>query len=243
MKTLRPGNSDAISGTVNGIIHYFRRGSTCARKSFSSNYKQTLARVPVLSQFRMLQKYYSENINPDQRALWDAFDMPRVDSLGNPINLTAMNKFNAVNSILLSAGKSIVDIPPLIEPAELVTTLYTEDNLCVWMLDKPSALIISTYASVVQLFCAGIFTIFENDEDNFTVQTAGFSPSINPVESDYILVGNSPDLNTGTGVLQKAFGGADLSPGNYSLYFMLRRIYNNGGFTSPLYVSKYFTAT
>ena len=121
------------------------------------------------------------------------FELDRVDPLGQPIDPTAINKFNAVNSVLLNAGKSIVDVPPTVLPDELICSPDFQDEGAFWC-HVSTLLWFLLESSVVEFKCAGDFSDYSFSDGECHVDTDGFSNSITPAESDYKLVAYYNDV-------------------------------------------------
>lgn len=105
-----------ISGSIGGMTGSHNRGGMYLRSRAVPTDPATAAQVAVRNHMADLTSRWTNTLTPLQRTAWDtyAFNVPLINPLGDPINVSGLAMYVRSNVPRLQAGVLRVDVAPVI---------------------------------------------------------------------------------------------------------------------------------
>lgn len=158
-----------LSGSINGIVASHNSGGTYFRDRAIPTNPNTPQQATVRQLMSDLVSLWLNTLTAVQRAAWDlyAFNVPLINRLGDPINVSGLNMYCRFNVPYIQAGQTRVDAAPgvfnlgdftqpsfaLDEPNDEVDVTF--DNTDDWAGEDDS--ILAVYASRPQTLSTNFF--------------------------------------------------------------------------------------
>lgn len=105
------------SGSIGGLTASHNKGGQYVRRRAIPTNPQSSQQVAVRNALATLASRWGDVLTPAERAAWDVYaaNVPKIDTLGNSINLSGMQWYVACNTPRIQEGTlSIIDAGPTV---------------------------------------------------------------------------------------------------------------------------------
>jgi hypothetical protein len=228
-KVDQPLSSLHASGLYLSRIYYFLKGINYVRKYTPPPKPTSQKQLAIQNIFGTLTNNFTGVLNYTQQQAWNNKKISIRDFWGTQHVINGLPLYQKINNVLLSAGKSILTLPPETGPLFMpqITTYNTANNDFSQILPLTPG-VVSQYAPFLEIWIAGKIYDCNLIGNTLIVKMDGIKPTRNPTKKQFLRAGFITENTTDSCVIGYRDANGNLLPGNKHIVVMIRRFTKDG---------------